>query len=1085
MLRFGCDATIVALALFLWGAAAPAAAQFAISTFKPWNGYAMSAHPIFAGDFAGDAKSDILHVIDNADYVHVWISLGGGNFNVKKFSPWPGYAMSNGVFLIGDFDGNGKTDVVHATNADFAHVWTSNGDGTFSIKTFLPWSGYSMNSGKMMIGDFNGDGKSDVLHAVSGADYVHIWTAQAGAVPFTVQTFLPWSGYDMVGGTFMVGDIDGDGKSDLFHAVTDGANIWLSRGDGTFNVKTFLPWAGYVMDTGFWLQGDFNGDKKTDFMHVTGDPSGFNVWLSNGDGTFNVAPFSPWPGYLTPNGVWTVGDFNHDGNTDIVHLVASQGTANIWTSNGDGTFRVGTFTPWPNYAMPDGQWVVGDFDGDQKSDLLHAVNATDYAHPWLSTLPGPSQVSVEGIEVVQAIQNLALDVPIVADKQTMVRVYLSPPMTVPAVTVKGTIQVQTQGSPGTVDVDSTGILTLTTASNLGVQFKRERLDRSLNFVLKQNQTSAKDQTTPAKRSFAATKILLVRDGSPLPCTNCSNKSVSVDFQPSAPLRVKIVGLQYSVPGPTGPVNHAPAAADFNLLSSWLQRAYPVPRVISTTATVTATATWQFDCNAANAQLQAIRASETGNGSVDSRTHYIGLVSNGGGYMRGCSSGVPAQADPTVVASAPAGVPGAPGLTQPVNTTGDTDGSFADWYGGHELAHTFGRSHPGFCPGNTADDPSFPYPNGQLSDNAGTFVGLDFGDNANSIAQTVLRGQSNFDIMTYCNQPQWLSAYNYKAVRDRLTAEDPSLSGPPGGGAPSAGPPSRRAAGAARSAVPGDPGPAAKPSLPRPPGVVVAQKSPARVVIGAESAPARIAAGEKPPRAPAAAAPPPVVTALLGPPVEDPGPVRLAQNLPAVRSQVQLERGAFVVIVASLNVTRGTGKILHVKHVPQAMVPTVVPSTIASIRLLDRNGRVLGDYPQWVRNDTDVPISEDQTALINATIPETQNVGAVELVLADRVIDRIEVPGVEPRVGPLRIRVAEQSAGGGWSIAWEAAPDSRNSYEVQISTDGGRTWDSIAIGLRETTLAITPAQLFGRKLTDVRVIASDGYNESRPVTVKAP
>jgi hypothetical protein len=205
----------------------------------------------------------------------------------------------------------------------------------------------------------------------------------------------------------------------------------------------------------------------------------------------------------------------------------------------------------------------------------------------------------------------------------------------------------------------------------------------------------------------------------------------------------------------------------------------------------------------------------------------------------------------------------------------------------------------------------------------------------------------------------------------------------------------------------------------------------------------------------------------------------------VRSQVQLERGAFVVIVASLNLTRRTGKILHVKHVPQAMVPTALPSTIASIRLLDRNGRVLGDYPQWVRNDTDIPVGEDQTALINATVPEMQNVGAVELVLADRVIDRIEVPGVEPRVGPLRIRVAEQSAGGGWSIAWEAAPDSRNSYEVQISTDGGKTWDSIAIGLRETMLAITPAQLFGRKLTDVRVIASDGYNESMPVTVKAP
>ena len=69
----------------------------------------------------------------------------------------------------------------------------------------------------------------------------------------------------------------------------------------------------------------------------------------------------------------------------------------------------------------------------------------------------------------------------------------------------------------------------------------------------------------------------------------------------------------------------------------------------------------------------------------------------------------------------------------------------------------------------------------------------------------------------------------------------------------------------------------------------------------------------------------MVTALLSPPVEDPGPVRLAQNLPAVRSQVQLERGAFVVIVASLNLTRRTGKILHVKQAESDAKRTRIPT----------------------------------------------------------------------------------------------------------------------------------------------------------------
>ena len=53
---------------------------------------------------------------------------------------------------------------------------------------------------------------------------------------------------------------------------------------------------------------------------------------------------------------------------------------------------------------------------------------------------------------------------------------------------------------------------------------------------------------------------------------------------------------------------------------------------------------------------------------------------------------------------------------------DVDGSYADWYGGHELGHSFGRRHPGFCYENSRDDPNYPFPNGQISDDQGTYTG---------------------------------------------------------------------------------------------------------------------------------------------------------------------------------------------------------------------------------------------------------------------------------------------------------------------------------------------------------------------------
>jgi hypothetical protein len=49
----------------------------------------------------------------------------------------------------------------------------SNGDGTFNVRTFRPWAGYAIPNALWMTGDFNGDGRADVLHAVHTANYIH------------------------------------------------------------------------------------------------------------------------------------------------------------------------------------------------------------------------------------------------------------------------------------------------------------------------------------------------------------------------------------------------------------------------------------------------------------------------------------------------------------------------------------------------------------------------------------------------------------------------------------------------------------------------------------------------------------------------------------------------------------------------------------------------------------------------------------------------------------------------------------------------------------------------------------------------
>jgi hypothetical protein len=50
-----------------------------------------------------------------------------------------------------------------------------------------------------------------------------------------------------------------------------------------------------------------------------------------------------------------------------------------------------------------------------------------------------------------------------------------------------------------------------------------------------------------------------------------------------------------------------------------------------------------------------------------------------------------------------------------------------------------------------------------ADNAGDTAGVDVGDASNGIPMAVIPGPTNFDIMTYCGQPQWLSDYTYERI----------------------------------------------------------------------------------------------------------------------------------------------------------------------------------------------------------------------------------------------------------------------------------------------------------------------------------
>jgi hypothetical protein len=163
--------------------------------------------------------------------------------------------------------------------------------------------------------------------------------------------------------TMKVADFNGDGILDVA-VVAGGLTILLGNPDGTFTQKSTTSLSGVVRDIAV---ADFNGDGNPDIAVLQDDePSTVAVFLGRGDGTFISQPPIPVFSFF---GAYSMasGDFNGDGNADLLVTNYNDGTTTVLLGNGDGGFLV---KPGPDLGGQDSSAaIVADFNGDGIPDV--------------------------------------------------------------------------------------------------------------------------------------------------------------------------------------------------------------------------------------------------------------------------------------------------------------------------------------------------------------------------------------------------------------------------------------------------------------------------------------------------------------------------------------------------------------------------------------------------------------------------------------------------------------------------------------------------------------------------------------------
>ena len=362
-----------------------AGSTYAVSSNKPWlvptpasnatggvTTVSVTANPamLAGGSYTGIVRYSVANWFDAATTVTLNLALPSGTLQPAAASPFAAGVTPQAI-AVADFNGDGNPDIVTANNAgNTVSILLGNGAGGFAPSAGSPFA-VGVSPGSVAVGDFNGDGKPDIVTSNSGGNNVSVLLGD-GAGGFTPAAGSPFAAGKA---PFAVGvaDFNGDGKLDIVTAnnVDQNLTILLGNGTGGFTPSSSSPFALGTVSPQSLAVGDFNGDGVPD-VAVTAYNNKVVVLLGDGSGGFRGAQsftVGSFPQFIA------AADLNADGRLDIVTANSGGNTVSVLLGNGTGGFTAAPGSPFAVGMTPQSV-AVADVNGDGKPDLL-AANSGD------------------------------------------------------------------------------------------------------------------------------------------------------------------------------------------------------------------------------------------------------------------------------------------------------------------------------------------------------------------------------------------------------------------------------------------------------------------------------------------------------------------------------------------------------------------------------------------------------------------------------------------------------------------------------------------------------------------------------------